>query len=88
MRVEEKLAEMGLVLPAPMRVPEGFKVQWRQVRKIGTRAIVAGHAPRYENGTYSGPFGKVGSDLFVEQGYKAARLAALGVLGDLKTGVG
>jgi len=43
-RVEKKLAEMGLVLPGPMRVPEGFKLKWRQVREVGTRAIIAGHA--------------------------------------------
>ena len=82
--IEAKLAEMGLVLPAPMRAPDGFRVTWRQVRVVGTRAIIAGHAPRTEDGTYPGPFGKVGSDLSVEQGYEAARLAALAVLVDLK----
>ena len=86
--VEAKLAEMGLVLPGPMRVPEGFVVKWRQVREVGTRAIIAGHAPRHEDGSYPGPFGKIGSDLSPEQGYDAARRAALGVLGDLKRELG
>ena len=88
MRVEAKLASLGLVLPAPLRVPGDFVVKWTQVRTIGTRAIIAGHAPRAEDGTYPGPFGKVGDDLSVEQGYKAARLAGLAVLADLKRELG
>lgn len=88
MRIEGKLAGLGLVLPAPLRVPGDFSVKWRQVRTTGTRAIIAGHAPRIEDGTYPGPFGKVGSDLSVEQGYEAARLAGLAVLADLKRELG
>jgi YjgF/chorismate_mutase-like, putative endoribonuclease len=88
MRVEAKLAEMGLALPAAMRVPEGFRVTWRQVRVAGTRAIIAGHGPRQADGTFFGPGGKVGRELTVEQGYAAARATALGILGDLKRELG
>ncbi len=88
MRVEAKLAKLGLVPAAPLRVPESFVVKWRQVRTVGSRVIIAGHAPRTEDGTYPGPFGKVGTDLSVEQGYEAARLAALAVLGDLQRELG
>jgi len=88
MLVEAKLKEMGLELPAPLRAPEGFRVMWRQARVVGTRVIIAGHAPRLADGTYPGPFGKVGSDLTVEEGYLAARLTALSVLGDLKREIG
>ena len=88
MLVEAKLKEMGLELPAPLRAPEGFRVMWRQARVVGTRVIIAGHARRLADGTYPGPFGKVGSDLTVEEGYLAARLTALSVLGDLKREIG
>ena len=88
MRIEAKLAEMGLALPAQMRVPQGFQVKWRQVRVVGSRAILAGHGPRLEDGTFAGPGGKVGRDLTVEQGYAAARATALGMLGDLKRELG
>ena len=57
MRIETKLAELGLVLPAEMRVPPGFRISWRQVRVIGNRAIIAGHGPRLENGEFAGPAG-------------------------------
>ena len=88
MRVEAKLAEMGLALPAEMWVPEGFRVMWRQVRVVGNRAIIAGHGPRLPDGTFAGPGGKVGRDLTLEQGYAAARFVALAVLGDLKRELG
>jgi YjgF/chorismate_mutase-like, putative endoribonuclease len=88
MRVEAKLLELGLVLPAALRVPEGFRVTWRQVRVVGNRAIIAGHGPRRADGTLLGPSGKVGRDLTVDEGYAAARSTALAILGDLKRELG
>lgn len=88
MRIEAKLADLGLVLPAEMRAPPGFRISWRQVRLIGNRAIIAGHGPRLANGDFAGPGGKVGSDLTLEQGRAAARAAGLAVLGDLKREIG
>ena len=88
MACEETLSEMGLVLPEALKPPPGVVVKWRQVRVVGTRAVIAGHGPRHEDGTYSGPFGKVGLDLTPEQGYDAARLTALGILGDLRREIG
>jgi hypothetical protein len=88
MRIETKLKEMGLVLPAEMRAPPGFRINWRQVRVIGNRAIIAGHGPRLPNGEFAGPAGKLGSDLTLEQGRAAARAAGLAVLGDLKREIG
>ena len=88
MRIEGKLAEMGLVLPAEMRAPPDFRIMWRQVRVIGSRAIIAGHGPRLADGGFAGPAGKVGSDLTVEQGRAAAKAAGLAILGDLKREIG
>jgi hypothetical protein len=88
MRIEAKLVEMGLALPAQLRAPAGFRVMWRQVRIVGTRAIIAGHGPRLEDGTFAGPAGKVGRELTLEQGYAAAHSTALAVLGDLKRELG
>jgi len=88
MDIEAKLSKMDLVLPAPMRAPPGFRINWRQVRVIGNRAIIAGHGPRLPNGDFAGPAGKVGSDLTLEQGRAAARSAALATLADLKREIG
>jgi YjgF/chorismate_mutase-like putative endoribonuclease len=88
LKIEAKLIEMGLTLPAAMRVPPGFQVKWRQVRILGTRAMIAGHGPRRADGTFSGKLGKLGADLTIEEGYAAARDTALGILGDLKRELG
>jgi enamine deaminase RidA (YjgF/YER057c/UK114 family) len=88
MRIEAKLAEMGLVLPAPMQGPPGFRIAWSQVRVIGDRAIIAGHGPRLPDGSFAGPPGKVGSDLTLAQGRAAARAAGLAILGDLSRELG
>lgn len=82
------MSEMGLVLPQALKPPPGFEMKWSQVRVVGTRAVIAGHGPRHDDGTYSGPFGKVGGDLTPEQGYEAARLTALGILADLQREIG
>lgn len=88
MRVEAKLAELGLDLPGPMWLPEGVRPLWRQVRVVGTRAIIAGHGPRQLDGKPPAGGGKIGADLTPEAGYQAARSTALGVLGDLKREIG
>ena len=88
LKIEAKLKQMGLELPAAMKVPPGFHVKWKQVRVFGTRAVIAGHGPRRTDGTFAGKPGKVGGDLTIEEGYAAARDTALGILGDLKRELG
>lgn len=88
MLIESKLAGMGLALPAEMKVPAGFRIKWKQVRIIGSRAVIAGHGPRQQDGTFAGKPGKVGADLTIEEGYAAARDTGLGILGDLKRELG
>ena len=60
MRVEEKLGEMGLVLPAPPKIPQGVRLPFAWVRVRGSRAYVSGHGPLGADGSLSGPFGTVG----------------------------
>ena len=88
MDIEAKLEDMGLVLPEAVKVPEGVKLPFSFVRVFGYTAYVAGHGPQNPDGTVAGPFGKVGSDLTVEQGYDAAQLVALSMLGSLKRELG
>jgi enamine deaminase RidA (YjgF/YER057c/UK114 family) len=87
-RIEARLAELGLVLPAPVRAPAGVVLPFRFVRIVGRRAFVSGHGPQHADGSIAGPLGKVGRDLTVEQGYAAARLVALALLGSLQRALG
>ena len=86
--VEDRLRTLGLVLPPPTRPPPGVVLPFQFVRVVGTRALISGHGPQNADGSFAEPRGKVGRDLTVEQGYHAARLTALSILGSLKRAIG
>ena len=87
-RIEEKLGALGLVLPPPLKAPSGVVLPFQFVRVVGRRALIAGHGPQAPDGSVASPRGKVGKDLTVEQGYHAARLTALAILGSLQRALG
>lgn len=87
-RIEAKLSALGLVLPPPMTPPAGVVLPFQFVRIVGSRALVSGHGPQNPDGSFAEPRGKVGRELTVEQGYFAARLTALSILGSLKRAIG
>ncbi len=88
MHIEERLAAMGLVLPPPLKAPPGVLLPFRFVHVVGTRAIISGHGPQGPDGAIALPLGKLGRELGVEQGYAAARLIALSILGSLARTLG
>jgi enamine deaminase RidA (YjgF/YER057c/UK114 family) len=88
MRVEARLRELGLVLPAALQAPKGVRLPFSSVRVHGDRAFLSGHGPQNPDGTTAGPFGKVGTDLTLEQGNALARLTALSLLGSLQRALG
>jgi len=87
-RIEAKLAAMGLVLPPALVPPGGAVLPFRFVHLRGSRALISGHGPLSADGTVAQPLGKVGRDLSLEQGYTAARLTALAILGSLQRELG
>lgn len=87
-RIEERLRERGLVLPPPIAPPPGVALPFRAALVVGPRVLIAGHGPQWPDGRAAGPFGKVGADLTIEQGYEAARLTALSILGSLQRELG
>ena len=88
MKIEEKLALLGLVLPPPVQAPPGVRLPFTPVRIVGDRAFVSGHGPQLPDGSMAGPFGKVGADVTVEEAYASARLTALSMLGSLQRALG
>ena len=83
-RIEDRLASLGLELPSAITPPPGVVLPFAFVRLVGTRALVSGHGPQNPDGSIAAPLGKLGRDLTVEQGYLAARLTALSILGSLR----
>lgn len=88
MRIEYKLAELGLLLPERLRLPPGVFLPFPWVRVYGNRAFISGHGPLRSDGTLAGPFGKIDVDVTPEEGYAAARLTALSVLSSLQRELG
>ncbi|MDE2855836.1 MAG: RidA family protein [Chloroflexota bacterium] len=88
MEIEGKLADMGLTLPPPVQTPPGVHLPFSFVRIYQGIAYISGHGPQNADGTLAGPFGKVGADVTVAQGYEAAKAVALSMLGSLKRELG
>lgn len=54
----------------------------------GNRVFVSGHSPQNADGTLAGPFGKVPSEVSIEQATDAARATVLAVLGSVRRAIG
>ena len=87
-KVEDRLRALGLALPPPLQPPPGVVLPFRFVRIVGHRALISGHGPQNPDGSIAEPRGKVGRELSLEQGYVAARLTALSILGSLQRALG
>lgn len=81
--IQERLTALGLSLPAPLKPPEGVVLPFAFVHVVGRRALISGHGPQNPDGSLAQPLGKVGREVSLEQGYAAARLTALSILGSL-----
>jgi enamine deaminase RidA (YjgF/YER057c/UK114 family) len=88
MSIEERLSELGLVLPPPLSPPPGVVLPFQFVRRVGNRCLISGHLPQSADGSLATPLGKVGREVTVEEGYALARVTALSILGSLKRTVG
>jgi hypothetical protein len=87
-KIEDRIRTLGLVLPPQMQAPPGIVLPFKFVRIVGHRALFSGHAPQNPDGTIAAPLGKVGREVTPEQGYTAARMTALSILGSLKRQLG
>ncbi|AYG02334.1 RidA family protein [Gryllotalpicola protaetiae] len=86
--IEERLAALGLSLPAAAVAPPGVAFSFAWVRVSGRRVLVSGHSPQADDGTLVGPFGKVPSEVSIEEATLAARQTVLSVLGSVKRAIG
>jgi SnoaL-like polyketide cyclase len=58
MKIEQRLADLGLQLPEATTAPPGFKFSFVWVRLAGSRAFVSGHAALAPDGTPIGPLAR------------------------------
>jgi enamine deaminase RidA (YjgF/YER057c/UK114 family) len=85
-RIEARLNELGLVLPAPVAAPAGIAFNLTLVKVHRGIAYVSGHGPF--DGSNVLVQGRVGRDLTLDEGYEAAQLVALSMLASLKQELG
>ena len=83
-KIEDKIKTMGFALPAPFKFPNPNRTG---CVVVGSIIFVSGHG-RDLSGPGVKAAGKVGRDLSVEEGYAAARAAALSILASLKQELG
>jgi enamine deaminase RidA (YjgF/YER057c/UK114 family) len=82
MSAEERLKELGLVLPELAKPVANYL----PYRLVGNVLYLAGQGPRDENGRQL--TGKVGAEISVEEGYRRARLVGLGLLAAMRDALG
>ena len=66
-KIEQRLQELGIVLPQPLKLPHGVVLPFPWVRVVGTRALFSGHGPTNQDGSLAEPRGKVGRVVSQEQ---------------------
>ena len=81
MSVDDRLAELGIALPATTAPVANYV----STRRTGNLLFVSGHVCRRDGAVVSG---KVGDDIDTQTGYDLARLAALDVLGTVRAALG
>lgn len=86
--IDRRLKSLGLTLPATLKVPQGMTLPFPWVNIRGDRALVSGHGPQDLDGAPSGPFGKVGAEVSLEDAHELARKVALAILGSLRRELG
>ena len=82
MKIEQKLAEMGIELPNTPANPASKILSYR---RAGNIVYLSGHGPSKDGKTLTG---KLGREVTTEQGREAARLTMINLLDSLKKCIG
>ena len=87
-QVAKRIAALGLVLPPPLRLPEGVALPFPEVNLRGDRAFVSGCGAVDGTGALMGPFGVVGDAVSIDEAQALARHTAITMLGALSRTLG
>lgn len=86
--IEARLDELGLALPGEAKLPPGVTIPFQWVRVRGKRAFVSGHGALAPDGAPLGPFGKVPTQVSLEDAQASAHSATLAMLSSLRRAIG
>ena len=62
-RIQSRLQELGLELPAPMQMPPGLVLPFSWCKVLGRRVLISGHLPLAADGSLWPVTGKVGPEI-------------------------
>jgi hypothetical protein len=85
---EQRVSELGLQLPPEPLLPKGVRIPFEWVRVVGERCVLSGHGALGPDGAPAGPFGRVPSEVPLEETQESARLTVLAMLGALRGALG
>ena len=82
MEIENRLKEIGIELPSPVKPVANYVT----AVQTGNLVFTSGHGPVNVSGDLE--TGQLGADMTVEEGYQSARLVGLGLISTLKDALG
>lgn len=88
MSPEDRIDELGLTLPAPLIMPAGAELPFPWVQLLDNVLYISGHVAQNIDGSIAGPFGKVGTEVSLEQAHVSARQVGLTILSNVKRELG
>jgi hypothetical protein len=88
MMFEQRVTELGLQLPPEPLLPPGVRIPFDWVRVAGERCVLSGHGALGHDGAPAGPFGRVPSEVSLEDAQQSARLTVLAMLSALRSTLG
>jgi enamine deaminase RidA (YjgF/YER057c/UK114 family) len=88
MTFEQRVSELGLQLPPEPLLPPGVRIPFDWVRVVGERCVLSGHGALTPDGAPAGPFGRVPSEVSLEDAQESARSTVLAMLGALRLALG
>jgi enamine deaminase RidA (YjgF/YER057c/UK114 family) len=78
-----QLQKLGIKLPQPWVLPPGFVANAQYVRVLGRRVTISGHMPIDDHGRFSGPYGRVGAEVTLDEARFCAERVMLGIFASL-----
>ena len=90
MKVEQRLAELGIELTVPMAGPEQYGKRYGKMKPFvitGRVMHLCGHSPGMKDGKVLYP-GRLGDGVSIEEGYIAARHTGINCISTIKRALG
>jgi enamine deaminase RidA (YjgF/YER057c/UK114 family) len=88
MTFEQRIIDLGLLLPPEPLLPSGVRIPFDWARVVGDRCALSGHGALDADGAPAGPFARVPSEVSLEEAQQSARAALLAMLGALRRALG